>query len=44
MDKFLIRKSLVLQNSSSKHIRIDLNNILLDTKLWNNFSSFNPND
>ena len=30
MDKFVISKSLILQDSSSNQIRIDLNNFLLD--------------
>ena len=33
MDKILIRKSLLLQNLSSKQIRIHLNNLILDPRL-----------
>ena len=44
IDKILIRKSLSLQDLSSKQIRIHLNNLLLDPRLWENVSSFHPND
>ena len=44
MDKILIKKSLLLQNLSSKQICIHLNNLLLDPRLWEKFSSFNPNN
>ena len=44
MNKFLIRKSFILQDSSYKQIVIDLNNLLLDPKLWKNVSSFHLND
>ena len=44
IDKILIRKSLLLQNLSSKQIRIHLNNLLSDLRLWENVSSFHPND
>ena len=44
IDKILIRKSLLLQNLSSKQIRIHLNNLLSDLRLWENISSFHPND
>ena len=44
MDKLLIRKSLLLQNLSSKQICIHLNNLLLDPRLWEKFSSFHPNN
>ena len=40
MNKFLIRKPLVLQDSCSKQIRIDLNNFLSDLRLGENVSSF----
>ena len=33
-------KSLVVQNSFSKKIRIDLNNLLSNPKLWENVSLF----
>ena len=33
IDKILIRKSLLLQNLSSKQIRIHLNNLLSDPRL-----------
>ena len=32
-----------MQDSSSKEIRIDLNNLLLDSKLWENVLSCHPN-
>ena len=46
MDKILIKKSLLLQNSSSKQIRIYLNNLFLDPRLWlrERVSYFYPND
>ena len=44
MDKFLIRKPLILQDSYSKKITIDLNILLLDPRLWENVSSFPIND
>ena len=45
MDKLLIKKSLLLQNSSFKQIHIYLNNLLLDIRLWlwEKASSFYPN-
>ena len=43
MDKILIRKSLLLQNLSSKQIRIHLNGLLFYPSLWENVSSFHPN-
>ena len=44
MGKFLIRKPLILQDSYSKKITIDLNILLLDPRLWENVSSFPIND
>ena len=44
MDKILIRKSLSLQNLSSKQILIHLTNLLLDPRLREKVSSFHPND
>ena len=44
MDKILIKKSLLLQNSYSKQIHIYLNNLLLDIRLWEKVSSFYHND
>ena len=46
MDKILIKKSLLLQNSSFKQICTYLNNAFLDTTpwLWEKVSSFYPND
>ena len=46
MYKILIKKSLLLQNSSSKQIRIYLNNLLSNPTLWlwEKVSSFYPND
>ena len=44
MDKILISKSLLLQNLSFKQIHINLNNLLLDPRLWEKFSSFHPNN
>ena len=43
-NKFLIMKSLVLQDSFSKKIRIDLNNLLSYPKLWEHVSFFHLND
>ena len=40
MNKFLIRKPLVLQDSCSKQIRIDLNNFLSNLRLGENVSFF----
>ena len=40
MNKFLIRKSLVLQDSYSKQIHIDLKNFLSNPRLGENVSSF----
>ena len=40
MNKFLIRKSLVLQDSYSKQIHINLNNFLSNPRLGENVSSF----
>ena len=40
MNKFLIRKSLVLQDSYSKQIHIKLNNFLSNPRLGENVSSF----
>ena len=39
-----IKIPLLLQNLSSKQIRIHLNNLLLDPRLWEKFSSFHPNN
>ena len=44
IDKILIRKSLLLQNLFSKQIRIHLNNLLSDLRLWEKVSYFHPND
>ena len=33
-----------MQNLSYKKIRIHLNNLLLDSRFWENISSFHPND
>ena len=44
IDKILVRKSLWLQNLSSKQIPIHLNNLLSGLRLWENVSSFHPND
>ena len=33
-----------MQDSHSKQIRIDLNNLLSNLRLWENVSSFHPND
>jgi len=46
MDKILINKSLLLQNSPFKQIHIYLNNFPLDPRLWlwEKVSSFYPND
>ena len=44
IDKILIRKSLLLQNLFSKQIRIHLNNLLSDLRLWEKVSYFYPND
>jgi len=38
MEKFLIRRSHVLQVSSSKKIRIDLDNLFSYPMLWKNVS------
>ena len=43
IDKILIRKSLLLQNLFSKQIRIHLNNLLSDLRLWEKVSYFHPN-
>ena len=40
----VLTKSILLQNLSSKQIRIHLKNFLLDLRLWENVSSFHPND
>ena len=40
----VLTKSILLQNLSSKQIRIHLKNFLLDLRLWEKVSSFHPND
>ena len=44
MSKFLVRKSHILQDSHSKKIHIDLNNLRSNLRLWENVSSFHPNN
>ena len=44
MSKFLIRKSHILQDSHSKKIHIDLNNLHSNLRLCENVSSFHPNN
>ena len=44
MNKFLIRKSLILQDSPCNQICINLNNLLSNLRLWENVFSFHPND
>ena len=43
-NKFLIRKLLILQDLPSKQIHNDLNNFCSNLRLWENVSSFHPND
>ena len=44
MSKFLIWKSHILQDSHSKKIHIDLNNLRSNLGLWENVSSSHPNN